>query len=87
MIYYHYFFFVAINLFFLSNYSIPIGYLFIFVIVLFTFVNVHSVNITSIVLVQPPMMITYFFKNQTSSFSHALEIHCLGLLGQNPILF
>ena len=27
------------------------------------------------------------FHNQTSSFSHALQIYCLGLLGQNPILF
>ena len=47
---YIYIFFVAINPFFYSSYSVPIGYLFIVVIVLFTFVNVYSVNIMSIVL-------------------------------------
>ena len=36
---------------------------------------------------KPPMIVTFFFLNQTSSFSHTLQIYCLGLLGQNPILF
>ena len=28
-----------------------------------------------------------FFYNQANSFSHVLQIYCLGLLGRNPILF
>ena len=50
MIYYHYFFFCCNKSYLYSNYSVPIGYLFILVIVLFTFVNVYSANMTSIVL-------------------------------------
>ena len=29
----------------------------------------------------------FLFYNQASSFSQALQIYCLGLLGRNPILF
>ena len=35
---------------------------------------------------KPPMIVISFY-NQASSFSHALQIYCLGLLGWNPILF
>ena len=42
----------------------------------------HALNFSS----KPPMIITSFL-NQANSFSHALQIYCLGLLGQNSILF